>query len=223
MNPLIQKRMLENPWLLQLPTEARQELIAVAQIKQYKAGQRIHSKGQPGDGLIGVLEGQVRASATTFNGDELVFTSINSDEWFGEICILDNDMRTHDAHTLKDSVLAILPTKSVLAISKQHSAVYQALVQLLCQHCRQAFSAIDDFLLYSPEQRLAKRLVAYASKRSSIYTVHLNQQDLGKLVGISRQSTNKILKSWEQQGWVKRDYGGLQVLSAIDLSSVYSA
>ena len=91
---------------------------------------------------------------------------------------------------------------------------------LLCEHCRQAFAAVDDFLLLSPEQRLGKHIITELDSLES-NRVMISQQELGALIGISRQSTNKILKSWENKGWIKRVYRGIEVVEYKSLRSLF--
>ncbi len=199
-----------NEWLNGLEEAVRQRLLAVCRIRDYPADQRLHSKHDQADGLYGVLQGEVRVSATTTAGDEIVFTRIQSGSWFGEIAILDGGLRTHDAVTTVSSTLVLLPKAPLLQICQQNTDVYVALVKLLCEHCRTAFSAIDDFLLFTPEQRMARQIVNRLESGTS--RIPITQQELGALVGISRQSTNKILKSWEHKGWVRRVYRGLELV-----------
>ncbi len=198
-----------NEWLNGLDETVRHQLLKAAKIKNYQANQRVHSKGDKGDGLYGVLQGEVRISAATFAGDEIMFSRVQSGNWFGEISVLDGGHRTHDAYTTESSQLALLPKDSLLHACKQNIHVYLALVKLLCTHCRSAFNAIDDFLLYTPEQRMAKQIL----QRFNVSSMHISvtQQELGALVGVSRQSTNKVLKSWETKGWIKRVYRGIEL------------
>lgn len=214
------KNLNENHWLLSLPPVARQEMLKVAKLRQYSAAQRIHGKSDSALGLYGVIEGGIRISSNTLSGEEIVFTRIEEGQWFGELALLDGGDRTHDAHVTVDSTIAILPQAPLLRVCREYPEVYQALVKLLCDHCRQAYSAIDDFLLFTPAQRLAKQIVAKLQLQSSNHLL-INQQELGALIGISRQSTNKILKTWEKNGWIKRAYRGLDIISPDSLRATY--
>ena len=202
-----------DPWLCKLPVAAQAQLLKKASIRKYRAGQRIHGKSEPADGLYGVLSGEVRFSAATYSGEEIAFTRLTPGQWFGEVALLDGGTRTHDAHAITKTELAILPKSTLLRLTREIPEVYQALVLLLCNHCRQAFNALDDFLTLTPEQRLAKRLLSLASPDGSS-TITLSQEELGALVGVSRQSTNKILKTWEARGWIQRGYRSLDITAA---------
>ena len=57
---------------------------------------------------------------------------------------------------------------------------------------------------------MARRLLELMRRDGNI-KIAMSQTELGALVGISRQSTNKILKRWESHAWIKRAYGGVEV------------
>ena len=211
MKDALLKKLIKSPWLENLPSKAREELLDIAKIKTYKANQRVHSKNSAADGLYGVISGEVRISAMTLSGEEIVFTRIMPGQWFGEIGLLDGGVRTHDGYTTVESEIAVLPKKSIDLICKNNPEIYKALVSLLCEHCRQAFTAIDDFLLLTPVQRIAKFLLNQ-SNVSNQKRLAISQKELGANIGMSRQSTNKILKSWETKGLIKRHYRGLEIV-----------
>lgn len=208
-----------NPWLAELSDEAREKLVQTVLFRRFVENQQVHSKMSPADGLYGVVDGEVRMSATTPNGEEIVFTRAQPGSWFGEIALLDGGVRTHDAHATTESQIAILPRGPLLKICDQYPDVYRSLVKLLCLHCRQAFNAIDDFLLFTPAQRMARRILERLNEGSSNY-LPLNQYEIGAMIGISRQSANKILKAWEQEGKIERGYGGFTVVDRARLGEL---
>ena len=200
-----------NAWLNTLPGPVKAELIGAAKIRHFSVNQRVHSKGDKGDGLYCVLNGELRVSATTFYGNEFVFTRILPGSWFGEIGILDDGPRTHDAYSVDDCEIAIIPAATIRALCERNKPVYQALVVMLCTHCRRAFDAIDQLLIYSNEQRLANLIISRIAENHHPM-VKFSQQELGAQIGISRQSINKILKDWQARGWIIRVYRGLEVI-----------
>lgn len=209
-----------NPWLAELSDEAREKLVKTVILRRFVENQQVHSKMSPADDLYGVVDGEVRMSATTPNGEEIVLTRSQAGSWFGEIALLDGGVRTHDAHATTESQIAILPRTPLLKICEQHPDVYRSLVRLLCLHCRQAFNAIDDFLLFTPAQRMARRILERLNESGGNH-LPLNQYEIGAMSGISRQSANKILKTWEQQGRIQRGYGGFTVTNRARLSELF--
>jgi CRP-like cAMP-binding protein len=65
--------------------------------------------------------------------------------------------------------------------------------------------------------RLAKTLLqltggidASAAHRN----VRITQRELSNIIGMSRESTNKQLRAWEERKWVELQRGGIAVLDA---------
>lgn len=212
----------DNDWLSRLPPQASEELRSIGKVRPFKKHRKIHAKGELTDAFYGVLSGEIRISTNTHSGDEVVLTRILPGQWFGEISLLDGGVRTHDAHTICDAQLFVIPANALLDLCSRVPEVYQALVLLLCKHCRMAFSAMDESLALSPEQRLARRLLQRTHDTGNL-NVDISQQEMGALVGISRQSTNKILKSWETKGWIQRVYRGLVITNSRALEDTFQS
>jgi len=219
----ISKDILRKDTLLScLVPDSVNSLMGIAVIKNASEGQVIHRKGDEPAGLIRVLNGRIRAGATDIAGTEFLLTTIAPGDWFGEISILDGKPRTHDAVALDDCVYALFPTMALRRMSIEHPDIHELMVQMLCAHIRGAFSALDDFLLISPERRLAKRVIEMHSKQNGEATIKMSQQDLSDLIGLSRQSINKILKSWEHKGLIARIYRGFDIVSVDGLHDLAS-
>ena len=41
----------------------------------------------------------------------------------------------------------------------------------------------------------------------------VTQRDVSQLIGISRESTNKQLRSWQRRKWIKLERGGMTILA----------
>lgn len=224
MNPTILDLLNNDSSINQLPLLLRQELANVARVKNAKQGSFIYRKGDAPLGLLRLIEGTVRIGATTLDGNDLLLTTMKPSQWFGEISILDGLPRTHDAIAQEDCVYALFPMVQIRRLFKQYPELYSLIVSLLCAHIRTAFTALDDFLLLSPAQRLARRVLHMSSVQSADEPelIELNQQDLSDLIGVSRQTISKILKAWEQHMFIKRVYGGIEVHSRDGLNTLLS-
>ncbi len=200
-----------DPWLLGIPAPARNELIAAARIKRFEENHVLYRRDDEACDLMYVVSGRVRAGAIMQSGEELMFTSMLAGEWFGEISILDGLGRTHGVTTVEKSVLALIDKGTIAKLSERYPEIHQALVALLCAHFRMALMLIDTFLLFTPEERLATRLLKTSEslRLTSPAEIKVNQEELSKLVGVSRQSINKILKAWEKSGWISLAYSSI--------------
>lgn len=206
---MIDNNQIYERWINQLPEEARFDIVTSALKRSYNTDETLFHKDDKADAFYGVLSGRVRISATTYGGGELFATVLMAGEWFGEISVLDGKGRTHDACALEPTEMLLLPMAKLQNLMVKHPSIYRALVEVVCEKIRVAYSVIDDFLMCTPKQRLAKRLI-YLSDLS-VGDVKASQEELSQLVGISRQSASKFLKEWESQGVIERRYGLIQL------------
>ena len=61
--------------------------------------------------------------------------------------------------------------------------------------------------------RLAKallRLTDDASRKDRKLT--MTQGEIGEIIGMSRESTNKQLRDWQERKWIKLERGGISIL-----------
>ena len=71
--------------------------------------------------------------------------------------------------------------------------------------------------------RLAKallRLVAVDTAGMSERKIFITQKDLGNIIGMSRESTNKQLRIWENREWVRLERNAVIILSTDHLAAI---
>jgi len=50
--------------------------------------------------------------------------------------------------------------------------------------------------------------------------VVISQRELSRMVGVSRESTNKQLRTWQKRGWIRLDHAAITLLNAGALSRI---
>jgi diguanylate cyclase (GGDEF)-like protein len=93
------------------------ELSVVASYSRYynfKSGDLVFKEGSQRDELYIIKEGEVSISKSGENSDGVELARFISNEFFGELDLLDNTPRTADAFAEEDTTLLIFPHKEVL-------------------------------------------------------------------------------------------------------------
>lgn len=108
--------------------ELREELQAAhrgGQPRTFRAGEVIFSAGEPGDGFYVVDTGRVEISASVGDSETRVLATIGEGDFFGEMAILDNAMRsataraeieTHATFYRREELLQLLESRPRLAL-----------------------------------------------------------------------------------------------------------
>ncbi|MBC3300106.1 Crp/Fnr family transcriptional regulator [Pseudomonas sp. SWRI18] len=209
-------RLASGHWFSHLPVELQRSLLAAARLRSLTAGQSLFKRGDPPCGLYAVLDGAMRISAVNAQGKEAVLSLVETPYWFGEICLFDNLPRTHDALAMGSCTLLQVPQASMLDILARQPLYWRDVALLMSHKLRLSLINIEQMSLMPASARLAHRLLMIAEGYGEIdparRTLQLPQEDLAAMLGLSRQTTNSLLKALEQQGIIGLSYAAIEVL-----------
>ncbi len=214
-----------DPWFGSVPPEFERELLALATTKRLQHGEHLFFRGDAPCGLYAMLEGTLRVSGVTEAGKEAILSLVDSPSWFGEIALFDRLPRTHNAvaegavrvlHVPQDELLALL------AHAPQH---WRELGVLMALRLRLTFIGMEDLALLPAESRLARRLVWLVEASAlmpseGVCVLPISQTQLGMMLSLSRQTTNQVLQSLQDQGVLRVAYGRIEVLDRARLMAV---
>ncbi|MCD7037580.1 MULTISPECIES: Crp/Fnr family transcriptional regulator [Pseudomonas] len=203
-------------WFRHLPSDLQRSLLAAARPRSLTAGQLLFKRGDPPCGVYAVLEGGVRISAVNAQGKEAVLSLVETPYWFGEICLFDGLPRTHDALAMGPCTLLQVPQAAMLGILERHPPYWRDVALLMSHKLRLSLINIEQMSLMPASARLAHRLLMIAEGYGEIEqarrVLHLPQEDLAAMLGLSRQTINSLLKTLEQQGVIELSYGAIEIL-----------
>jgi CRP/FNR family cyclic AMP-dependent transcriptional regulator len=194
-------------------------LVPYAVTRKIKRGTLLFRKGDAGTSFYVVCAGAVRVSAPSDQGKDAVFNLIVPGEIFGEIAFLDGGPRTADAVMIESGELMVIERRDFLPLLRQYPELALRLLEILCGRLRRTSQQLEDIVFLDLEPRLAKALL-YLYERSfseSMHKLKVTQRDISQLVGISRESANKQLRSWERRKWLRLERGGLTILAPASL------
>ncbi|MES2511501.1 MAG: Crp/Fnr family transcriptional regulator [Pseudomonadota bacterium] len=198
------------PWFRHLSPEQQAQISASVFTRQGKKGEVLLRSGDEVEGWYAVLSGLVKLQSSSARGRVSAFIGVPDGEWFGEGSAMKAEPRRYDVIALRDTELFCLPRTSFNELLASCLPFNHYLVAHLNKRLGQAMTIIEAGRLRSPEQRVALYLsrVFWQGRRRLV----LSQEELGHLVGLSRQTVNRALKSMEQQGLVSLALGRVTML-----------
>jgi thioredoxin reductase (NADPH) len=116
-------------------------------IRNFTADETIFLKGSPGDHMMAVLDGHVRISVASADGQALVLGILGPGELFGEIALLDGMDRTADATAATECSLAILDRGEILSFLEHHPSAWPHIAAVLCARLRKMNGHLSDLAL----------------------------------------------------------------------------
>ena len=181
----------------------------------------IFAKGDPGSSLFAICRGTVKISIPSVDGHDAVFNLMGKGDIFGEIALLDGQPRTADAIAVTDCELFVIERRDFLPLMREEPEIALKMIEILCARLRRTTEQAENLMFLHLPGRLAKALLRLSegdagSERKAVVT----QRDLGNIIGMSRESTNRQLRIWEDQEWVRLERGGIVILSTKALERI---
>jgi len=202
-------------WASALPPAEFDRVVAETVVRTQPAGGLVCRKGETVDHWVGVVDGLVKMANVSVEGKPMSFTGIGTGGWFGEGSLLKDEPRRYDIVALRESQIAYMPRATFARLLDTNFAFNRFLIVQLNERLGQFIAMIEHGRLLGPEARLARVLaglfnpVLYPGIGSSL---PVSQEELGQLVGLSRQRVNQALKRLEAEGLLRVEYGSVTVL-----------
>ena len=210
-----------NPLFAGLDGEAIARIAALCTRRQLAAGEVLFVKGDEGDALYGIRRGQIRIATGTEAGKRLTLNVLGPGDLLGEIALLDGRPRTADAIAAEPTELFMVRRQDFLRLLEREPRIAVHLIELLCERVRWISERMEETALLPLEVRLARRIRALAADFGT--DLHISQEELGILLGVTRESVNRQLQQWRRQGIIELGRGRIRLLEPERLEKAGSA
>lgn len=198
------------PWFASVSAAMQERLRAEVLAVHGEKGDVMLPAGSAVDGWYAVLSGLVMLQSPSSLRRSSAFIGVPDGDWFGEGSALKPEPRRYNVVALRPTTLLCLPLPLFATLRETSMAFNQFLVLHLNMRLGQAMTIIEAGRTQSPEHRVAlylSRLFWRSTRR-----LNLTQDELGQLVGLSRQTVNKVLRALEGIGIVSLDFGRVAIV-----------
>ncbi len=203
------------PWLPRLDDRERERVEAELRLNQVEPGELICRIGQPATYWFGVVDGLLKMSTDTAEGDTITYSGLTAGGWFGEGTVIKRESFRYNVQALRRSLVAGLPADTFHWLL-DHSIGFNGFVMnQLNERLAHFIVAMEADRTPSPEQRVARNLAALVNPvlfPGVGEVLRITQQELAHLVGLSRQRVNQALRVLADQQLLCIEYGGLRIL-----------
>ncbi len=203
------------PWLRTLQQDERERAVVDLKAVQVEPGELLCRLGRPATFWFGVVDGLLKMSNDTAQGIPITFTGVPPGGWFGEGTVLKREDYRYNIQALRRSVVAGVGVETFHWLIGRSIPFNRFVLQQLNERLGQFIAAREIDRLADPDERVARSLAAlfhpilYPGVGSLL---RITQQELGYLVGLSRQRVNESLHTLQQRGCIRIEYGGVRVI-----------
>ena len=197
--------------------EAMEEVNRRARRRKLRKGELLFNLGDPSDALYIIVSGRIRIWTVSASGVEVTLNVQLAGGIFGEIGMLDGNARTAGASAMTPTEIIIISRNSFFRALDQDSRLARNVIELLCQRLRWTSARMEDAVFCPGPQRLARILTHLAldhsrgTQRGREITLKLTQGELAQWTAMSRESLNKLLNRWIDEGVLLQEKGVLTI------------
>lgn len=206
-----------NRWYSELPLPFQQFIQEHALIQHYQKEQAIFYSGDAFDGIYAVLDGVVRLGYVDIDGTESIAAIAEPIMWFGEISLIDQQPRSHDAIAIQKTRILHIPSAAIHTLLTTQPQFWFHIAQLTSQKLRIAFLELISIQTQTIRQRLALRLMLILQGYGNHVlieknVIQLSQEQLAQMLTCSRQTVNQELQALEKLGVLNLAFKKIEIL-----------
>ncbi len=198
-----------------VPTEPKylKPFLAFCHKRRYPSKAEIIRPGDPANILYYIVEGSLTVFMEDEEGHEIILTYLNKGEFIGEMGLfVDNANRSVMVRTRTDCQLAEITYARLEQLLetdlKEHSKSFlHAIGAQLTQRLLQTSRKVGHLAFLDVTGRIAGTLLELCEQPDAMthpdgMQIRITRQEIGRIVGCSREMAGRVLKTLEEQGLV---------------------
>jgi CRP/FNR family transcriptional regulator, cyclic AMP receptor protein len=175
----------------------------------FPAGTVLMHEGLPGEGVLVLISGIVKATCVTSNGHEAILAFRGPRDLIGELALIDDRPHSSTVVALEPVEALVIPSRDFRAFIEQSPAAAVALMRMVVDRFRDTDRRLVEFGASDALGRVASRLLELAethgepSDRGLTIALHLSQEELAGWAGCSVKAVVNALQTLRQLGLVE--------------------
>jgi CRP/FNR family transcriptional regulator, cyclic AMP receptor protein len=178
---------------------------------RYSKGEVIFREGETAERLFLIDRGRVKLSIASPTGQELMIGVLGRGQMFGELEVIDRGTRAMDARAMEDALLYAFAADVFWTLMENRPALARRLLELMARRLRRADQTSQDLVFFDAPTRLARRLLQLAEEHGQVgepgaesvqVAVRVTQEELAQMIGVTRESANRLVASFTERGWI---------------------
>ncbi|MFT6436682.1 MAG: CRP/FNR family cyclic AMP-dependent transcriptional regulator [Candidatus Azotimanducaceae bacterium] len=181
--------------------------LASAHKRRYPKGSTIIYAGEDSDSIYYITNGSVTVLIEDDSGREIIVAYLNKGDFFGEMALFGEGTRTAWVKAKTDCDVAELGYSKFVDLSKQDSGMLFELTSQVVERLGKTTQKVGDLAFLDVTGRVARQLLDLCDQPDAMthpkgMQIKITRQEIGRLVGCSREMVGRVLKTLEDQGLV---------------------
>ena len=176
--------------------------------RRYPSKSLIIYAGDTPDVLYYIVDGSVTVLIEDDSGHEIVLAYLNKGDFFGELGLFtDTENRSAFVRARTQCELAEISYPRFRQMAEKDPAIVFELANQMALRLQKTSRKVGDLAFMDVTGRVARTLIDLCKEPDAMthpdgMQIRITRQELGRIVGCSREMVGRVLKSLEEQGLI---------------------
>lgn len=175
--------------------------------RRYPAKTTIIHAGDSSSTLYYIIKGAVTVILEDEEGREMIVAYLNPGDFFGEMGLFGHQDRSAWVRTKVECEVGEINYAQFLELTQSQPKVLFALSKQLADRLRDTTRKVGDLAFLDVTGRVARTLLDLCNEPDAMthpdgMQIKVTRQEIGRIVGCSREMVGRVLKTLEDQGLV---------------------
>ncbi|MBW2940106.1 cAMP-activated global transcriptional regulator CRP [Zhongshania aquimaris] len=179
--------------------------------RRYPSKSTLIYAGDASDALYYIIEGSVTVIIEDDEGREMIVAYLNKGDFFGEMGVFDEDIPATRSALVKSRTeceIAEISYNKFRELNEQYPDILLALGKQMAKRLRLTTRKVGDLAFLDVTGRVARTLLDLCKQPDAMthpdgMQIKITRQEIGRIVGCSREMVGRVLKTLEEQGLVQ--------------------
>lgn len=145
-----------------VPLAALEEIARQCKWRRFAAGQRVISREAPDTDVYLIVSGQVRVTAFSAAGRQVMFGDMHAGQCFGDFAAIDGLSRSADVVAVEDTLVASMNPALFRRLLREHPEMSERMLRRLVACVRELTERVFDFSTLGVPNRVHAELLRLA-------------------------------------------------------------
>ena len=192
-------------------TKHLDKLLAHCHRRRYAAKSTIIYAGDRCESLFFIIKGSVTILIEDADGREMIISYLNPGDFFGEMGLFEQGSRAQErsawVRAKTECEVAEISYAKFRELAQQDPDILYTLGSQMAERLRQTTRKVGDLAFLDVTGRVARTLLDLCKQPAAMthpdgMQIKITRQEIGRIVGCSREMVGRVLKALEEQGLV---------------------
>ena len=177
-------------------------------VKEFSKNETILREEETNQFMYIILVGKIKVVQTTEEGKEIILAIHKSENFFGELSLIDGKTSSATVMAMEESLIAIISKANFYALLYSQKKVLENLLHILCSRLRASWKRIHILNFREAPQRMKMLFKIFSSENGektpegTMINLRLTHQEMADMAGLTRETVTRVLGQWQKDGLI---------------------